>query len=109
MQEIRRKYVVPGDRIIDGNFRPLFNVIKAGNSIIATRVGIAEAGREGVKVIPLSGIYIPRVNDVVIGKITDHSSLSWEVDIIPAFLLTFLRKTYSVGIFHRPGMTWAAN
>lgn len=85
MQEIRRKYVVPGDRIIDGNFRPLLNVIKAGNSFIATRVGIAEAGREGVKVIPLSGIYIPRVNDIVIGKITDHSSLSWEVDINSCF------------------------
>jgi exosome complex component RRP4 len=85
MQEIRRKYVVPGDRIIEGNFRPLFNVIKAGNSIIATRIGIAEAGREGVKVIPLSGIYIPRVNDIVIGKIVDHSSLSWEVDINSCF------------------------
>jgi exosome complex component RRP4 len=85
MQEIRRKYVVPGDRIIEGNFRPLFNVIKAGNSIIATRIGIAEAGREGVKVIPLSGIYIPRVNDIVIGKIMDHSSLSWEVDINSLF------------------------
>jgi exosome complex component RRP4 len=85
MQEIRRKYVVPGDRIVEGNFRPLFNVIRAGNSIIATRIGIAEAGREGVKVIPLSGIYIPRVNDIVIGKILDHSSLSWGVDINSCF------------------------
>jgi exosome complex component RRP4 len=85
MQEIRRKYVVPGDKISEGNFRPLMNVIKAGNSIIATRIGIAETGREGVKVIPLSGIYIPRVNDIVIGKIIDHSSLSWEVDINSCF------------------------
>jgi len=85
MQEIRRKYVVPGDRIVEGNFRPLFNVIRAGNSIVATRIGIAEAGREGVKVIPLSGIYIPRVNDIVIGKILDHSSLSWGVDINSCF------------------------
>jgi exosome complex component RRP4 len=85
MQEIRRKYVVPGDRIMEGNFRPLSNVFKAGNSIIATRIGIAEAGREGVKVIPLSGVYIPRVNDIVIGKIMDHSSLSWEVDINSIF------------------------
>jgi exosome complex component RRP4 len=61
------------------------NVIKVGNSIIATRIGIAESGREGVKVIPLSGVYIPRVNDIVIGKITDHSSLSWEVDVNSCF------------------------
>lgn len=77
--------MVPGDRIVEGNFRPLFNVIRTGNSIIATRIGIAEAGREGVKVIPLSGIYIPRVNDIVIGKIMDHSSLSWGVDINSCF------------------------
>jgi exosome complex component RRP4 len=85
MQEIRRRYVIPGDRIIEGNHRPLFNVFRAGNSLVSTRVGIAEAGREGVKVIPLSGVYIPRTNDVVIGKITDHSSLSWEVDINSCF------------------------
>jgi exosome complex component RRP4 len=85
MQEIKRKYVVPGDRIIEGNFRPLSNVTKSGNSIFATRIGIAEATRDGIKVIPLSGVYIPRVNDIVIGKITDHSSLSWQVDISSCF------------------------
>ena len=85
MQEVKRRYVVPGDKVVEGNFRPLMNVIKVGNSIIATRIGIAESGREGVKVIPLSGVYIPRVNDIVIGKITDHSSLSWEVDVNSCF------------------------
>ncbi|MBV9178515.1 MAG: RNA-binding protein [Nitrososphaeraceae archaeon] len=82
---MKRKYVVPGDKVIEGNFRPLMNVIKAGNSIIATRIGIAETGRDGVKVIPLSGVYIPRVSDIVIGKIIDHSSLSWEVDVNSCF------------------------
>ena len=77
--------MIPGDKIIEGNFRPLMNVMKTGNSVVATRIGIAEAGRDGIKVIPLSGVYIPRVNDIVIGKITDHSSLSWEVDINSCF------------------------
>jgi exosome complex component RRP4 len=85
MQEIKRKYVVPGDKIIEGNFRPLMNVTRTGNSIFATRIGIAEATRDGIKVIPLSGVYIPRVNDIVIGKIVDHSSLSWQVDISSCF------------------------
>jgi exosome complex component RRP4 len=85
MQEIRRRYVLPGDKIVEGNYRPLMNVVKSGNAIIATRIGIAETGREGVKVIPLSGIYIPRVNDLVLGKIVDHTSLSWEVDINSCF------------------------
>jgi exosome complex component RRP4 len=35
-------------------------VHKSGNNIIASRIGIAEVGRDGAKVIPLSGVYIPR-------------------------------------------------
>src|ERR671929_79536 len=85
MHEVKRRYVIPGDKIVEGNFRPLMNVIKSGSALIATRIGIAETGRDGVKVIPLSGIYIPRVNDIVIGKIVDHSSLSWEVDVNSCF------------------------
>ena len=85
MQELKRRYVIPGDKIVDGNFRPLMNVIRIGNSIISTRIGIAEAGRDGIKVIPLSGVYIPRINDIVIGKIVDRSSLSWDVDINSCF------------------------
>ncbi|HVX03437.1 MAG TPA: exosome complex RNA-binding protein Rrp4 [Nitrososphaera sp.] len=85
MNDVRRRYVIPGDKIVEGNYRPLMNVVRSGNSLIATRIGIAEAGRDSVKVIPLSGVYIPRVNDLVIGKIVDHTSLSWEVDINSCF------------------------
>src|SRR5215213_1869932 len=85
MHEMKRRYVIPGDKIAEGNLRPLMNVVKSGNALIATRIGIAETGRDGVKVIPLSGVYIPRVNDLVIGKVVDHSSLSWEVDVNSCF------------------------
>jgi exosome complex component RRP4 len=85
MLEIKKRYVVPGDVIIEGNYRPLMNVIKKNNFIIATRIGIAESSKDGIKVIPLSGVYIPRINDIVIGKIVDNSSLSWEVDINACF------------------------
>ena len=85
MNDIRRRYVIPGDKIAEGNYRPIMNVVKSGNALYATRIGIAEMGRDGAKVIPLSGVYIPRVNDLVIGKIVDHTSLSWEVDINSCF------------------------
>ena len=85
MQEVKRKYVIPGDIVAEGNLRPLVNVFKIGNSIVATRIGITESSKDGAKVIPLSGIYFPRANDIVIGKILDHSSLSWSVDINSCF------------------------
>jgi len=85
MQEIKRRYVIPGDKIVEGNYKPLMNVMKSGDYLISTRIGIAEAGKDGVKVIPLSGVYIPRVNDLVIGKVIDRSSLSWDIDINSCF------------------------
>ena len=47
MQEVRRKFVIPGDIVVEGNSRPLVNVHKSGNNIIASRIGIAEVGRDG--------------------------------------------------------------
>lgn len=85
MNEIKRKYVLPGDKIVEGNYRMLANVIKIDNSIHSTRIGIAEISHEGVKVIPLSGVYIPRVGDIIIGKIVGQSVLAWEVDINSCF------------------------
>ena len=55
MNDVRRRYVIPGDKIVEGNYRPIMNVVRSGNALIATRIGIAEAGRDGVKVNWLGG------------------------------------------------------
>jgi len=77
----KRKYVIPGDVITTGPFRPEQNVILEGNKIISTAIGISEIYDDSVKVIPLTGKYIPKINDLVIGKVISHTSLSWELDI----------------------------
>jgi exosome complex component RRP4 len=79
--ENKRKYVIPGDVITTGPYRPEQNVILEGNKIIATAIGISEIYDDSIKVIPLTGKYIPKINDLVIGKVISHSSLSWELDI----------------------------
>ncbi len=79
--ENRRKYVIPGDVVTTGPYRPEQNVILDGNKIIATSIGISEIYDDSVKVISLTGKYIPKINDLVIGKVLSHSSLSWELDI----------------------------
>ena len=86
MPEVKRKYVIPGELITEGNYRVLANVLKRDNKFYSTRVGLAEYGQEGVRVIPLTGPYIPRVDDLVIGKIVDYSAFVWEVDINSCFL-----------------------
>ena len=77
----KRKYVIPGDVVTTGPFRPEQNVILDGNRIISTTIGITEIYDDSVKVIPLTGKYIPKINDLVIGKVISHTSLSWELDI----------------------------
>jgi len=77
----KRKYVIPGDIVTTGPFRPEQNVILDGNKIISTTIGISEIYDDSVRVIPLTGKYIPKINDLVIGKVISHSSLSWELDI----------------------------
>ena len=77
----RRKHVIPGDVVTTGPFRPEQNVILEGNKIISTTVGVSEIYDDSVKVISLTGQYLPKINDLVIGKVISHSSLSWELDI----------------------------
>ena len=77
----KRKYVIPGDVVTTGPFRPEQNVILEGEKIISTAVGISEIYEDSVRVISLTGKYIPKIDDLVIGKVNSHTSLSWELDI----------------------------
>lgn len=77
----RRKYVIPGDTITVGSFRAEDNVTAMGDKIVATAVGMSEIFDGSVRVIPLTGMYMPKINDLVIGKVMSHTSLSWELDI----------------------------
>ncbi len=61
MPEIKRKYVIPGEVVARGNVRADLNVMRENDQLIATRVGMAEIGNDVVRVIPLSGPYIPRI------------------------------------------------
>ena len=81
MENTKRKYVLPGDLITTGPFRPEQNVMQDGDRIVSTAVGISEIYDDSVRVIPLTGKYIPKISDLVIGKVNSHTSLSWELDI----------------------------
>jgi exosome complex component RRP4 len=79
MMETKRRYVIPGDVITTGPFRPEQNVYQEGDRIISTSVGISEIFENAVRVIP-------KTNDLIIGKVIGHSSLSWEFDINSCFV-----------------------
>jgi exosome complex component RRP4 len=82
---IERKQVIPGDVIARGNYRYGSYIEKRGDEYVALRVGLAEVGREGVKLNPLTGPYLPRGDDEVIGKVVDINGFGWVVDINSCF------------------------
>ena len=75
------QFVLPGDVIVTGDYRPEQNVILDGNRLMSTAVGFSEIEDNSVIVAPLTGLYTPKTDDLVIGKIVSHNALSWEVDI----------------------------
>jgi exosome complex component RRP4 len=83
--ELRRRFVIPGEVVARGNLRAETNVIRVGDKIVSSRVGLAEIAHDAVRVVPLSGPYIPRVDDLVVGKIIDYSAFAWEADINSCF------------------------
>ncbi len=82
---IQRKQVIPGDVIVKGNYRFGPFIEQRGEELVALRVGLAEVGREEVKLNPLTGPYIPRAEDQVIGKVVDLNGFGWVVDINSCF------------------------
>ena len=81
-----KRYVIPGDIITTGPYRPEQNVILDGNKMIATCIGLSDITDGAVRVIPLTGRYIPKGDDLVVGKVISHSAMSWEVDINSCYL-----------------------
>jgi exosome complex component RRP4 len=82
---VERKQVIPGDVIARGNHRYGAYIEKRGDEYVALRVGLAEVGREEVKLNPMTGPYMPRAEDEVIGKVVDMNGFGWVIDINSCF------------------------
>jgi len=78
----KRKIVIPGEIIETGeDFLPGENTEKQGDNIIALRYGLAEEQNKLIKVIALSGTYVPRRGNVVIGTVSMITGNGWVIDI----------------------------
>ena len=77
----QNQFVLPGDVIVTGDYRPEQNVILEGNRLMSTAIGFSEIKDDLVTVTPLTGLYTPKTDDLIIGKIVSHNALSWVVDI----------------------------
>lgn len=77
-----RELVIPGDEIIRSmDFLPGKNAFRDGDSICAKKLGLVSVNRRVIDVIPLSGVYIPKAGDMVMGEVIDIQNNGWVIDI----------------------------
>ena len=79
--ESKKRYVLPGDTITTAPLRLHGNVTLDGKRILSTAIGLSDVSYDSVRVIPLSGVYLPKVDDLVIGLIKYIHGNSWFADI----------------------------
>jgi len=88
--EGKREVVIPGEVIVSGeDYLPGEWTKREGKDIIALRFGLADKSGRLIKIIPLSGAYVPRKGNVVIGRVLDITFNGWTMDIdapYPSFL-----------------------
>src|SRR3989344_126345 len=80
--DTKRKVVVPGEVIVDGeDYLPGDGTRREGTKIVSSKFGLAEEAGRVIRLIPIFGAFIPRRNNVVIGRVTDITHAGWLVDI----------------------------
>ncbi len=78
----KRKIVVPGEIIFSGeDYLPGENTRREGSDIVATKFGLVEEAGRVIKLIPISGAFVPRRGNVVIGRVVDITYAGWIVEI----------------------------
>jgi exosome complex component RRP4 len=77
-----RKIVVPGEIIVTGeDYLPGEGTRREGEHIVASKFGLAEEAGRVVKLIPIFGAFVPRRNNVIVGRVVDVTYAGWLVDI----------------------------
>lgn len=81
-----KEIAVPGEILATGmDILPGQGTYREGEKIIAKRLGLATIEGHTIKLIPLSGRYIPKTGDTIICKVIDVSFNGWRLDTNSAY------------------------
>jgi exosome complex component RRP4 len=72
---------LPGDQIDAGRYKSGPGTYSDGAGVFAACLGIRSIRGDTVGVIPLSGKYMPRVGDIVVGKVMEMTPSAWVIDL----------------------------
>ena len=81
-----KEVVVPGECLAEGmDYLPGQGTYREGENIFSSRIGLLSIDNRAIKIIPLSGKYIPKRGDTIIAKITDVIMSGWLLDTNTAY------------------------
>ena len=97
-----KQVVIPGDVLAEGmDYLPGKGAFREGENIISSRLGITYVSGRILNVNPLSGRYLPRRDDTVIGYVKDMSYSSWFVDVGYAYDASLSMKDATADFIER--------
>ena len=74
--------VMPGDIVAEGmDYLPTQGILREQERLIASQIGTVHIDNRLIKLIPLAGPYMPKVEDTVIGQVKNITMNGWLVDI----------------------------
>lgn len=73
--------VVPGEVVATGmDYLPGMGTTRQGDKILAARIGLVNIDGRAIRLIPLSGLYVPKRGDTIIANVVDVSFSGWRVE-----------------------------
>ncbi len=81
-----KELVVPGQQVAKGmDNLPGKGTYRNGDFIIASKLGLISVDGRAIKIISMSGRYLPKAGDTIIGKVVDITMSGWRVEINSAY------------------------
>ncbi len=78
--------VVPGEDLAQGmDFLPSAGSYRDGDAIVSQLMGMVRVDGKVIKIIPLTGTYIPKRNDTIVGQISDLTYSAWSIKTFSAY------------------------
>jgi exosome complex component RRP4 len=91
-----RTIAVPGEILATGmDYLPSFGTYREGDNIRAGRLGVVQIEGKVIKLTPVSGRYMPKRGDTIIGKVIDVSMNGWRVEINSPYSAMLMLKEAS--------------
>lgn len=73
--------VIPGEELAQGmDYLPSAGCYRDEDSIVSELLGMVRVDGKVIKIVPLTGKYIPKRNDVIIVQVSDVTYSSWNLD-----------------------------